>query len=223
MALLCFHRSTINSAPYKIKVIHHKNNYFSDLTFYCFWISSLLTQMTPFVTLFLQRCQWSLCFLSPIFIPCNPFVLPSLYSPSREETPTKPKSRCLQEQPPGWSTRELRCAEPRHPLESLSLSPAMQRHGQENRDVGWVRTKIVKEELFRTFYLGATYFSVRSSQDHVFRLTLQDERGLHNDFQVWERGVILCENKNSCSGRRVTANHSDGATRRQFKHVSLPQ
>lgn len=32
MALLCFHRSTINSTPYKIKVSHHKNNYFSDLT-----------------------------------------------------------------------------------------------------------------------------------------------------------------------------------------------
>lgn len=76
-------------------------------------------------------------FLSPILTNVWHEGAASPYSPSRAETPTKLKSRCLQEQPPVWSTRELQCAVLLHFLETLSLSPVI-KHQNEGKPRGQV-------------------------------------------------------------------------------------
>lgn len=47
---------------------------------------------------------------------------------------------------------------------------------------------------------GATYINVRTCQEDVFSLTVKDEWGFHLNIQLWERGVILSEERNSCWG-----------------------
>lgn len=148
------------------------------------------------------------------------------FSPSRAETPTKPKSRFLPEQPPVWSTRELRCAARLHFLGTLSLSPVIRHQNEENKEVRWVRIKIVNSSGGMYSTVWATHISVRSCQNHVFRLRIEDERGLHNDMQVWKRGIILCENKNSCSGKthQITRYRDTWwDTCKQLKYNVLPQ
>lgn len=45
--------------------------------------------------------------------------------------------------------------------------------------------------LFIHSILCSAYISVRSSQNDVFSLTVEDEWSLHNDVQVWKRSIIL--------------------------------
>lgn len=122
-------------------------------------------------------------------------------SPSRAETPTETKSRCLPAQPPGWSTRELHCAALLRPRGTRTLSPAGKPHGEENQEARWVRTEAKCYRGARSCW--AAYVSVRGSQHHVLERSMEDEGGLHNNVHVWDRGKILCQNKDSCLGQTV--------------------
>lgn len=109
-----------------------------------------------------------------------------LHSPSRADTPTTPKSRCLREQPPVWSTMELLHAVQLLFLGTPSVSPAIN-----------VKCEFGFKQLIIWCGHCDIYLSVRSSQDHVFSRSMKHKRSLHSYFHGRKRGIILCEDKNS--------------------------